>query len=489
MSACNVTFWKDKDFEGHYKNYDGAQKVPDLNKVQWHDQSHDDMKDDIGSIQTSTQTWVRVYSKANYQGRTALIGPNSNVNMEDLMDDNGEDNMDDTIESFQLFDRKPTVNSTNIINNFIKLYPGSVHSRKDNVYNSEFYAQDSEFRIYDPIIVIDDTNGKVDFTINLDHVQVEKDDHAVVTFSMDYHGNFANQITVTYTMADASQIPDWLIKIIDGAIDVAADAAKIIADGAEIVVTDGVGIVATVETDKLIDYTAKAITFCVDHLNTVLNAIFTYQDDGGTMYFPAVVSHSISRCVLAYYQELYGPDQNTVKTFKDSNFLTSIGVSNWDNSKHNPYVEFNQGSYSYRSYYPDNTFFYAKGGSLSSVKIDAITGLQKDDHLIMQAVFDPKGDLFSIIGSVDLFSRSHSDNYKAPTSGLLTYNDQGQMIHISQDKTVTTVNYSSLTAAYQDKMTKALDDTASSNSITINDQQYGLVAASLKVLTATEAGM
>lgn len=489
MSACNITFWKDKDFKGRYKNYDGARSVSDLSNVHWHDHDNDNMKDDIGSIQTSSQTWVRVYSKANYQGRTTLIGPDSNVNMEDLVDDNGEKNMDDTIESFQLYDRKPTVNTTNIINNFLKLYPGSVHDRKDNVYNSEFYAQDSHYRIYDPIIALDNTNGKADFTINLDHIQSEKDDHAVVTFSMDYHGNFAEQIKVVYTMADASQIPGWAIKLIDGAIDFAADAAKIIADGAEIVVTDGIGVVATVETNKLIDYTAKAITFCVDHLNTVLNAVFTYQDDGGTMYFPGVVSHSIARSVLAYYQELFGPDTNAVKKFNDVNFLNSIGIQNWDNSKHNPYVEFNRNSYPYRSYYPDNTFFYAKGGSLSSVKIDAITSNQKDDHLIMQMAFDPKGQLFSIVGSVDLFSRNHSDDYIAPASGLLTYNDQGQIIHVSQDKTVTVVNYNSLTDAFKDKMTMAMNDTASSFDITITNQQYGLVDAALSVVSATEAGM
>src|SRR3546814_8928990 len=74
MSNCNVTFYKDTDDHkgtGAHKHYDGPQSVADLSKVLWEDTTFDnDMKDDISWIDTSTQTWVRVYSKANFQGRT-----------------------------------------------------------------------------------------------------------------------------------------------------------------------------------------------------------------------------------------------------------------------------------------------------------------------------------------------------------------------------------------------------------------------------------
>jgi len=483
MSNCNVTFWKDKDFEGHYKNYDGPQTVSDLNEVQWHGESHDDMKDDIQSIQTSTETWVRVYSKANFSGRTALIGPNENKNMSDVMDDNNEDDMDKTIESFQLYDHKPNVNTSNIINNLKALYPGSDYNRLHNLYNSEYYAQDSQYRIYDPQMIVG--SDKISFTINMDHIQVESDDHAVITFSMDYRGDFVDQIQVVYTMADASQIPDWLIKIIDGTIDLADDAAKALADGAEIVITDGVGVVATVETNEVIDFTAKVLTFCVDHLNTVLNAVFTYQDDGGTMNFPAAVSHGIARCVLAYHQELFGKESSSM-SFDESSFLSAFGKSSWNTDKHNPSVSFTESDYDYRAYFPDNSFFYANGGALSSVKIDAVTGAEKDDHLILQAAFDPHGRLFSVVGSIDLFSRSHDDGYTAPASGVLTYNDNGQMILITQGGTVSNVSYASLADGFADQLRAALDDVTD---VTVTDQQRGLVDAALKVLSAIDSAI
>ena len=492
MSACNVTFWKDKDFKGYYKNYDGAQNVPDLSKVNWANHNHNDMKDDIGSIETSSATWVRIYSKANFSGRTALVGPNAKVNMKDLVDDNGTKNMDDTIESFQLYDHKPDVDVSRIKNNFKALYPGSVYGSLHNEWNSEFYAQDSQYRVYDPTIVLGDAD--VAFTINLDHMQTEADDHAVVKFSMDYLGGFTQSISVSYTMADAAQVPDWMIKLVDDAIDATSEAAKVLADGAEIVITDGVGVVATVETDKLIDDSAKALTFCVDHLNAVLGAIFSLQDDGGTTNFSAIVSHSIARLVNAYYQELYGKDTNTPMGFDQKAFFGPLGVRDWDNPnpKHNPCLEFTNATFTYRAYYPDNSFLYARGGAVSSVKVDAVMSGQKDSHLIMQASYSPKGELFSVIGCVDIYSFKSIDNYVAPTSGVISRDKTGQMILITrgeQGEQVQPINYPSLEAAYADLMGKALVNANSLYALNLSPQQLGLVSASVQVLSGITAAV
>jgi hypothetical protein len=483
MSSCNVTFWKDTDDSkgtGHNKNFDGPQDVPDFNQVQWSGQSNDDMKDDASWIDTSTETWIRIFSKASYSGRTSLIGPDSHVNLKTLYVDG--DDMNDTVESFQLYDHKPDVDTTHVNSNFVALYPGSERGRDDNLYYDQFYAQDSQYKIYDPTMVLD--SDKIVFTIKVQHVQAESDDYAVVTFSMDFKGDFVDHIEVTYNMGNSAEIPAWVIKLVDGAIDVASDAAKVLADGAEIVITDGVGVVATVETDKLIDYTAKALTFCVDHLNTVLKAIFKFQDDGGTMYFSAIVSHSIARMVLAYYQELYGTDTNTKMTFDTSAFLGQLGASAWGSpARNNPYVEFTQGSYAYRAFYPDNTFLYARGGAVSSVKVTAVTNNQKDDHLTLQATYDPHGNLFSICGAVDLFLLRVASGYEAPVSGVVTYNADREMVHITEGGgSITVIHYDSLEAAYKDIMTQALTSTASTFDIDLSSQQRALIDASVTVL-------
>ena len=487
--STSVTFYKDDKYTGKSRTFTGVQSVSDLSKVYWDASStHDDMKDDITSLKTSGQAWVRLYSKANYGGRTVLVNPSTSISdLKNLQDDTSSGDMDDTIESFEIFDHKPDVNTTNITNNFVALYPGAVVGRKDNLYEIEFYAQDSQYRIYYPTLTLEDDILHV--TLNLDHIQAEKDDHAVVTFSMDMHGGFVDSIQVTYQMADATQIPDWLIKLTDGVIDLASDAAKVIADGAEIVITDGVGVVATVEVNKVIDFTADALTFAVDHLNTVLSAVFTYQDDGGTTNFPAEVSHAIARLILAYYQELFGKDTNPAMTFSETAFLSALGRTGWDTSKHNPSAPFSQGGYSFRAYFPDNSFLYAHGGAISSVKIDAVTSDQKDDHLVLQAAYAPDGRLFSVAGAVDIFSRSQPDGYQSPASGLILYNSDGQMIQITQDGTVTPLSYASLEDAFVALLKAALDDAQSTWGISITAQQKTLVDAARSVLNAITAAI
>ncbi|HYJ78275.1 MAG TPA: hypothetical protein VEW03_01630 [Longimicrobiaceae bacterium] len=482
--SCNVTFWKDTDDSkgtGLYKNYDSPHNETDLNEVQWQGQTHDDMKDDISWVDTDTQAWVKIYSKANYQGRYYLIGPGTSTNLKLVYVDG--DDMNDTVESFQIFDHKPDVDTSAVNSNFVALYPGSTRTRVNNLYCSEFYAQDTQYRVYDPEMVLSDSG--IAFTTQLDHVQSEHDDHATVTFSMDFTGTFIDQIAVSYDMADASQIPPWAVKLIDGAIDVAADAAKAVADGAEIVITDGVGVVATVETDELIQDAADALAFCVDHLNTVLSAIFKLQDNGGTMYFSSVVSHSIARLVLAYYQELFGTDNNRKLTFNEQSFLTPLGATGWINpgdsgGKSNPYVNFTQSSYSYRAFYPDNSFLYATGGAVSSVLVGATTDDQKDDHLNLQATFDPHGNLFSVAGGVDIFLMSVPDGYQAPTSGVIAYNQSRQLVHILPGSSAMVIDYSSIEDAYRDIMSTALNDAG----VTLTDQQRYLVDASVTVLNA-----
>ncbi|WP_353125226.1 hypothetical protein [Parapedobacter pyrenivorans] len=489
MSNCNLTFYKKTDGKkgtDGYKNYDGPQAVADLSKVLWDGiTSNNDMKDDISWVDTGSQAWVRVYSKANFQGRTALIGPDQHVNMKTFRDENDEDDMDDTIESFQLYDHKPDVNTSTIINNLLALYPGSVRSRKNNRYETEWYAQDSQYRIYDPSIQL--SGNTLSFSMDLDHIQLEQDDHAVITFSMDLNGGFVDQIKVTYDIADATQVPEWAIKLIDGTIEAAKYGAMAIADGAVIVLTDGVGVVATVEINRLIKYTAEALTFCVDHLNIVLGAVFKLQGDGGTANFPAIVSHGIARLILAYYQELYGPDPHDALGFNEQRFLNTLDKNPWQYTKHNPFVEFSENAYSYRSYYPDNTFFYAKGGALSTVKIDAITNNRIDDHLVLQAVFDPYGKLFAVAGCIDIFSvKNNTSDYTMPASGVFAYNAEGTMIHVFQGgEEVTEVQgYDSLETAFADSLRSALRQAGDEYDIKLTNQQITMIDASIRVLKA-----
>src|SRR5690606_18998534 len=150
-----------------------------------------------------------------------------------------------------------------------------------------------------------------------------------------------------------------------------------------------------------------------------------------------------------------------------------------------------ENGYSYRSYYPDNTFFYARGGALSSVKIDAITDNRMDDHLVMQAIFDPHGKLFAVAGCIDIFSVKNISNYTAPASGVFAYNADGKIIHVTQGgEHVTEVQgYTSLEEAYADELKNALRRTGTDYGINITNGQTSLVDASVKALAAMNAAI
>lgn len=147
--------------------------------------------------------------------------------------------------------------------------------------------------------------------------------------------------------------------------------------------------------------------------------------------------------------------------------------------------------YPYRSYYPDVTFFYARGGVLSSVKIDAITDNSVDDHLVLQAIFDPQGKLFSVAGSIDIFSIKNLSDYTAPASGVFAYNAERKIIHIDQGgENVTEVQgYDSLEAAYADSLKRALRKAGDEYGIKITDRQITMVDASVSVLKAMNAAV
>ena len=197
--------------------------------------------------------------------------------------------------------------------------------------------------------------------------------------------------------------------------------------------------------------------------------------------------------MLAYYQELFGTDHNRKLSFNDHSFYTPLGAGGWinpddDGGKSNPYVDFTQNSYSYRAYYPDNSFLYATGGAVSSVCIGANTGLQKDDHLTLQVGLDPHGNVFSVVGGMDIFLTRSIDDYVAPSTGVIMKHGS-QLVQIQPNGSAVTLSYTSIQDAYRDLMNSALNSTASQFGLTLSDQQRHLVDASVSVLNAIDAAI
>lgn len=488
---CYVDFWENSwdngsAPDGGYHRYNGPVDNPDMSSDYWDGYNHNfsnEIDGSASSLRTGSKGWLKAFKGNNYDGDCLIVNPNTTI--EDL-DDYSFSNK---INSFQLFDALP-VDTKKVENNFLALYPGSVEVSKLAGNCIEFYAQDSHYRIYHPTIVQD--SSTVNFTLNIDHDRGGGiDDHAVVTFSMDTSGKFLSKISITYDMSSgAYHVPDWAINFITDGIDDLAEEAIVYLDGAEIVFTAGLGTELVIPTDILILAGAEVLTIAVNHINDVIDKLFGLSDDGGTMYYSSIVSHAVARLVYAYYQEIYEADSGTLITFDESKFRAPFNAS-WVNDKHNPYFNFSNGSGEYRSYFPDNTAGYSKAGMISSVKIDAINDNGKDDHLIMLTTFDPTGKLFSVQGSIDVYGApdtGSSDDYVAPSSGTIAYNDQGQVVHITKtDSTV--LNYSNVEDAFEDRMQSALDNCDGLDASKFSDSLKGIVPATMRVLDATKAAI
>jgi len=274
---------------------------------------------------------------------------------------------------------------------------------------------------------------------------------------MDTNGNFVDSIGVDYTIAEATQVPKWLITITDEMIAQTAVAATVIMDGAIEAVSDGVATPVVSMANDLIKLTAQTLTFVVDHSNAILATAFLIQDDGGRTNFVGVVSHSMARAIYSYYQTLMGPDPDTSLTFDDNAFFEVLGLSSyWDTStlKHCPFREVAVNGSSLRIYKPETTNLYAHGGAVVSFKLDLEVEGQPDEHLILIMTVDSRGRLFSVVGNIDVYIY---DPYNAaPSSNVVTYDSNRNMIHVQPDGTTQIMTgFPNIAEAFKSAMTDA----------------------------------
>lgn len=486
---CYVDFWENDNKDGRTKRFNGPIQISNLSDYYYSGENenfHNELDDSISSLATGSQAWLVVYTDNDYKGQSLAVNPNTTINK---LSDYG---MDNDIASFQLFDQKP-VDYAKITSNFLALYPGSDETTRSGDPCIEFYAQDAQYRIYYP--TIQQSGNVVSFQLNLDHIRSGgSDDHAVVTFKMDTQGNFVEKITITYDMSSgAYNVPDWVLNLVDDGIDELADEAIVFLDGAEVVLTAGIGTELVIPTDILILAGAEVLTFAVNHINNVIDKLFGLSDDGGTMYFSSAVAHSIGRLMFSYMQERYAQDSSPLVYFDQSAFQNYFNTTWDDENKDNPCFTFSQNGSTYRSYYPDNTAGYSKAGYLSSVKIDAINDNEKDDHLILLATFDPDGKLFSVQGSIDIYGApddsDDTDDYVAPSSGTIAYDKNGNVVQITKDSIVPMNGYTTVQDAYKDLMQYALYHNEYVDSDNFSTVLSGIVDASYSVLLAIDSAV
>lgn len=484
---CYVDFWKDHNFKGKTRHFNGPDNESDLSDHHWDGESgfFNELDDAIKSLKTGSRAWIKVYSRSDYKGDMRLIGPNSNIgNLGDI-------GMDHTIASFKLFDYKP-LDENQVLSNFLDLYPDATRTSNFGSPALQFYSQDTHYRIYYP--TVEQSDQTVSFSMKLDHmIGGGGDDHATVSFSMDLDGNFVDQIEVNYDLSSgAFHVPKWVLKFINKGIDKAAEEAIAYLDGAEIAFTMGLGTELVIPTDILILAGAEALTAGVNHTNDVIDYLFALGDNGGTLYLSSIVTHAISRLIFAYFQQRYEQNSGPLLTFDKEKFANFFNDS-WDKDLHNDAFTFHVDGNGFRIYVPDSTPGYSKAGMIVSAKADAINSMSKDDYLSVQCAFDPAGNLLSVQGSIDIWGApddsSDKEDYVGPSSGIITRDKDGKMMKITKGNHKTLSGYDNLESAWLGEITASLQGNSYVNQDKFSDALNDLPNAGLKIIQAMVASI
>ncbi|MER0439650.1 hypothetical protein [Emticicia sp. W12TSBA100-4] len=158
------------------------------------------------------------------------------------------------------------------LNTFKSLYPNS----KSSSEYLEYKVEDSQYRVYNPTVKADNV-----LNVKLDHIRADAtDDHVELTVTFSPTGTI-NKVDYDWTKGDDGyQVPDKLIKVVDGTLEI-------------------IGAVGALETFGLSEELAldakEAFDFCAKAFNEISTAIVKFNDNGGQLYFVAVVSHTINR--------------------------------------------------------------------------------------------------------------------------------------------------------------------------------------------------
>ncbi len=158
------------------------------------------------------------------------------------------------------------------LNTFKSSYPNS-KSYSDYL---EYQVEDSKYRVHNPTIKADNV-----LYVELDHIRADAtDDHVDLTVEFNSNGSI-KQVNYSWKKGNEGyQISDKAIKAVDITFEV-------------------VGALGALETFGISEELAldakEAFDFCAKAFNDISAVVVKWNDDGGRMYFVAVVCHTINR--------------------------------------------------------------------------------------------------------------------------------------------------------------------------------------------------
>lgn len=453
-----LKIYKNQNQRNKQEEYNDATKDSDVHGAQ------------TNSFTKTANTWLTVYEHTNYEGFSSVFDDSVteidqlsevtyNVfkpDMSSYYHDTNSKDWKDSVKSVVFTDFAP-INPGNVMNEFFRLYAdqNSLRAKEDgNHYSFTFNSQGHRYKIYLPYIVLESSTAKnVQVKLKLERTnKAGFNDTAEVLFWLDQDGNFIKDstgegsISIQYSY-HPNELPDWVISLVDNAIDVSKVAVKFIADAIADIVVDvlsgGTATEADPEMDKIINKTidiiANVVTFVMDHINYLVDEINKVKGKNGSrLYFPYVVGHAINRAAYAYLKCIQPQFQAGYQLELDSENLPNYKnfmVSKWlDDGTCNFYLD-NVFASRYTFMKPDFSQNYNQTGAICSFMVKG----RNDNYIAVMMALDGYGQLLSLQGNVYIEEYAGNDDYVAPKSGVITYAYQDVSKPDSIDGQTTTI--------------------------------------------------
>lgn len=395
LQVGTLIFAEDGDFAGDARVYSGNHQQGDLNEVNYtsvrDSESARDMKNNITSLATGQNQWLDVFDDLNFSGNRLKVPPNTAH--KDLQDVRRGDNDDwkNQIQSFRCFDAtsEPGPWSLDLSQSYFdEQYPNYWEDDKLAGDAIDYQTQDASYRIYQPVLSFP-SNGMV-AEIEINHIVAASTDdtsNLTLTFNADKQ---LTQVQQDWQAGSAFEVPPWLIKVVDAAVEMEGVLAMLAT----------AGISEEAAQDFVAIFDAACNTF-----NKICSVIANISEsDGGRFYMIPVSCHTIARACLAVTQ---GQPQGDSALSVDYNRATGmLQGSGWQqapatNGNLNKKTEYHYQGHACRTWYYEVTQMRQGAGMLVSCKVDLEVSSEYDDHLVLMMGF-----VASDAGPVPMFAQA-----------------------------------------------------------------------------------
>ncbi|MGB5981891.1 MAG: hypothetical protein WBG46_07070 [Nonlabens sp.] len=333
----------------------------------------------------------------------------------------------------------------------------------------QFTIQDSEFRVYIPIVSTN-TNS-IELNCEFKHIRNnQRDDEGSFTYSTDLSGalyEYSHSVDLgsddnsIIEIAERSteiyfKITGLIVPLVSAGI-----AALVTVEGGP--VAEAVAAAAVKESvEVLIKLEALVISYGFTALGALTSELKELSDDGGREYFPLVIAHAALRSHNALMGSIQDVDSLTpLLAFDFSLFTVAVDddndhVSDVDTgAKDGMAIEYDLDDYTFRSWKQDYTVGFVSSYIIVSGKIDRDRGHSTDDHIMLIAAFNSGKNLVMAQGTVVMHGQ--------PTQslGAIVSKEDGSIVQVVTEDDIAslvTINENSIEKALEEQIEDALEN-------------------------------